>query len=113
VSGVADLHASGCGYSAVHTEGQRLVMAIGPVAGERSECVEVGDSTIGIMGCHDTPADVAVDDDLSFAELYARANPIVFLVRGHAVELEHHPEPATVDRAACPSLLTKAFERAA
>ena len=101
------------GYGAVDAERQRLVMAIGPVTRERSECVQVCDPTVRIMRRHDTPADIAVDDDLSLAELHARADPIVFLVRGHAVELEHHPEAAAIDRVVCASLLTKAFERAA
>jgi hypothetical protein len=61
----------------------------------------------------DTPADVAVDDDRGLAELHARADPLVLRVRGDAVELEHHPEPATVDGSARACLLAKAFERAA
>jgi hypothetical protein len=60
----------------------------------------------------DTPADVAVDDDLSLAELHARADPIVFLVRAtpSSSNIIRKRRPST---GRVPSLLTKAFERAA
>ena len=52
-NGVADPHTAGGGDGAVDAEGQRLVMAVGPVAGERSECVEIGDPAVGIVRRHD------------------------------------------------------------
>ena len=71
----------------------------------------VGDAGIGVLGGDDAAADVAADADLGLADLHAAADPPVLLVRADAVDLEEHPEAATVERFGFATDLGEAFER--
>ncbi len=103
LDGIADTYPSGHDDRSVDAEGERLITALTPVAGERAERVEVGDAPLGIVRGDDAAADVAVQDDRRFANAHLAVEPFVFFMRSHPVDLEKHPETPAVDGLVAPA----------
>ncbi len=59
----------------------------------------------------DAPPDVAVQHEHGIADLHLPAEPLVLLVRLDTVDLEQHPEVATVGRTVAAALLAEPPER--
>src|SRR6266550_4577859 len=99
---IANCHAAGFGDLPVDAEGDvslaLLVLGEAAVGRDRLQRVEVRFTALGILGRDRTAADVPADPDQSLADPDVLLDPAVLLVRLAAVELEEHPEAATVDR---------------
>src|SRR6266511_1844081 len=67
------------------------------IAVDRSQRVEVGNAGLRILGGDRTAADIAAQLDDGVADLDAPFQPPVLLVRLAALDLEEHPEAASVD----------------
>ena len=96
---------------AVHAEVDVLAVAQPAVGDDRSERVEVAGARVGILGRDRAARDLLADEQDRLAELDPAADPGVLLVRLAAGELDEHPEPAPVDRAAA-QVLAEQVERA-
>ena len=96
---------------AVHAEIDVFAVAQPAVGNDRSQGVEVARARVGILGRDRAARNLLADEHDGLAELDATPDPAVLLVRLAAGELDEHPEPAPVDRAA-PHVLPEQVERA-
>ena len=102
--GIANRHASRLHDLAEDAERDvplaRLVLGEAAVGRDRPERVEVRRAGLRVLGRDRAAADVPADPDHGLADPEVLLDPAVLLVWLAAVELEEHPEAATVHRLA-------------